>query len=278
VSGKRLGHANSEHGITGSLGWALGPAVVVPMAVATNWRTALVVAGALAFGVLAILWFNRRRLELPRTPGPSVSKQAAPADADAFAFLRVPAVWMGFLFFLAYGGVLSGVQAFAPEAARQLHGVPIATAAACLTIYMLCSATGMVFGGFLASDAARSERVLAAGFGTAAVFALAVATLDVPAMLVPVIFGVMGLATGVAGPSRDLIVKKSAPENASGRVYGIVYSGLDIGQAVAPLLFGWLADHRMFAGVWFGVVAYQLLMIGGAFKVRRSRRTVLAPA
>ena len=38
---------------------------------------------------------------------------------------------------------------FAPEAARQLHQVPVAMAAACLTIYMVCSAGGMVLGNML---------------------------------------------------------------------------------------------------------------------------------
>ena len=33
---------------------------------------------------------------------------------------------------------LSGIQAFAPEAARMLHEVPAALAAMCLTIYMVC--------------------------------------------------------------------------------------------------------------------------------------------
>ena len=45
VSKGRLGHAYSVHGITGSLGWALAPAFVVPLAMAYSWRVALVAAG-----------------------------------------------------------------------------------------------------------------------------------------------------------------------------------------------------------------------------------------
>jgi MFS family permease len=59
---------------------------------------------------------------------------------------------MCFGFFFFYAVVLSAIQAFAPEAARQLHGVPVALAAMCLTVYMVCSAGGMVLGGFLAAD------------------------------------------------------------------------------------------------------------------------------
>ena len=37
----RLGHAFSVHGITGSLGWALAPAMLVPITLAFSWRVAL---------------------------------------------------------------------------------------------------------------------------------------------------------------------------------------------------------------------------------------------
>ena len=133
---------------------------------------------------------------------------------------------------------LSGIQAFAPEAARILHDVPAAVAAMCLTIYMLASAGGMVIGGFLAADPARCERIVGIGFSVAAALALVIGFTSVPAAAVPVLFGAMGLGAGIAAPSRDLLVKRSSPDNATGRVYGVVYSGLDIGQALAPLLFG----------------------------------------
>ena len=41
VSAPRLGHAYSLHGITGSLGWALAPAMLVPLTLAYSWRVAL---------------------------------------------------------------------------------------------------------------------------------------------------------------------------------------------------------------------------------------------
>jgi len=87
----------------------------------------------------------------------------------------------------------------------------------------------------------------------------------------------MGFASGIAGPSRDLLVKKSTPENATGRVYGVVYSGLDIGQAVAPLVFGWLMDHQRYSAVLVGLALVQGILIASALNVRRARRT-LAPA
>jgi MFS family permease len=271
VHPSRLGHAFSVHGITGSLGWALAPAMLVPLTLAYGWRVALVCAGALAFVVLAVLWLNRAQLDLDLAPAPKASA-AAPAE-HSFAFLKLPAVWMCFGFFFFYAAALSGVQLFAPEAARLLHAVPIDWAAMCLTIYMVCSAGGMVAGGFLASDPARCERIIGAGFGTAATIAIVIGFADIPAIAVPVLFGAMGFGAGIAGPSRDLIVKRASPPNATGRVYGVVYSGLDIGQAIAPLVFGTLMDMQRPSMIWLGIAIVQGVLIVNAFNVRGARRT-----
>ena len=280
VSAPRLGHAYSFHGITGSLGWALAPAMLVPLTLAFSWRVALASAGTLAFVVLAVLLLNRDKLSLPATPV-AAEKSGGLATGKAGSsldFLRIPAVWMCFAFFFFYAMALSVVQAFAPEAARQLHDVPVSLVAMCLTIYMVCSAGGMVLGGFLASDPTRCERVVGAGMGVAAVIALYLGFGTFAAAAVPVLFGAMGFSAGIAGPSRDLLVKRSTPDNATGRVYGVVYSGLDIGQAISPLIFGALMDQRKFSTVLLGLAVVQAVLIASAFNVRRVRRTALVSA
>ncbi len=274
VSAPRLGHAYSVHGITGSLGWALAPALVVSLTLAYSWRVALATAGVLTFVMLGALLLNRDKLTLKVEP----SVKGAPVADSSLDFLKIPAVWMCFSFFFWYAIALSVVQAFAPEAARQLHDVPLALVAMCLTIYMVCSAGGMVLGGFLASDSARCERIVGAGFGVAALVALLLALGSFPAWLVPVLFGTMGFASGIAGPSRDLLVKRSTPDNASGRVYGVVYAGLDIGQAISPLIFGVMMDHGQYRGVLLGLALIQGVLIVSAFNVRRVRRTALVAA
>lgn len=272
----RLGHAYSVHGITGSLGWALAPALMVPVAIAAGWRAALFSGAAVAFVVLAVIVWQRHRLHLAVAPGPKAA--AGQPVEGTFDFLRLPAVWMCFGFFFFYAGALSVVQTYASEAARQLHLVPVHLAAACLTVYMVCSAAGMVAGGFLATDPARCERIVGIGFGIAAAVALTIALGHLPPLMVPVLFGAMGVAAGIAGPSRDLLVKRSTPEGATGRVYGVVYSGLDIGQALTPLVFGRLMDGQEYQGVLIGLAALQLVLIASAFNVRRVGRKPPLPA
>ena len=294
----RLGHAYSAHGITGTLGWALAPALMVPVAVAFGWRAALFSGAVVAFAVLAVLVWQRDQLALevaaPATaakPAPDAARSTAPSPAAGtpkhaaaarpegpFDFLSIPAVWMCFGFFFFYAMALSVVQSFAPAAARELHAVPLPWVAACLSIYMVCSAVGMVGGGFLAADPARCEQVVGAGMGLAACVALSVALLPVAGWSVPLLFGLMGLFSGSAGPSRDMLVKRSTPENASGRVFGVVYAGLDIGQAFAPLVFGRLMDLQHYRSIWIGLAAVQLVLIVSAFNVRTVRREVLLAA
>ena len=277
VAKSRLGHAYSAHGITGTLGWALAPVMVVPLGAHFGWRVALASAGGLAAAVWLLIWWQRERLALEvAAPKPAVAHLPIP-EGD-FDFLRIPAVWVCFGFFFFYAGALSAVQAFAPEAARQLHAVPVAWIASCLTIYMLGSASGMVLGGFLAADPTRVERVVGAGMGLAACIALTLGLAPLPAWSVPLLFGLMGAASGASGPSRDMLVKRSTPDNASGRVFGVVYSGLDIGQAIAPLLFGRLMDAQHYSSVFIGLAAVQMMLIGTAFNVRKARRVALAPA
>lgn len=278
VSASRLGHAYSVHGITGSLGWALAPALLVPLTLAFSWRVALGCAGALIVSVLALLLFNRDKLALKVAPP---AHGAVRPDGGAMGFLRVPVIWVCFAFFFFYAMALSVVQAFAPEAARHLNPVPVALVAMCLTVYMVASAGGMVVGGFLVSDPSRCERIVGVGFGLAAVMALALgygSFAGAAEVAVPALFGAMGFATGIAGPSRDLLVKRSTPENASGRVYGVVYSGLDIGQAISPLIFGALMDQHHYRGVLLGLALVQGVLIVSAFNVRRARRSALVAA
>jgi MFS family permease len=82
-----------------------------------------------------------------------------------------------------------------------------------------------------------------------------------PGALLPLLLGAAGFAGGLTNPSRDLIVRGATPVGATGKVYGFVYSGLDVGSMVTPVVFGWLLDRGQPAVVFYAVVAVLVLSI-----------------
>ncbi len=271
VSPQRIGHAYSVHGLTGSLGWALAPALMVPIALAYSWHVAVFVAALICASVLLVLWLKRSQLSLD----PLSESKAEPVKTlngggeGEFDFLKIPVVWMCFAFFLFYSMALSIVQAYAPEAVRHLQSVPLKVTASCLTLYMLCSAVGMFLGGFLVTNPTRAEKVVGVAFLTAGSLSLSLVYFELGVWQVLALFCLMGLVSGCAGPSRDLLVKGATPTNATGRVYGVVYSGLDIGQAISAFIFGIFMDHQNYEAVIVGLALLQVVLVLGAFNVRR---------
>jgi MFS family permease len=282
VSPTRLGHAYAAHGISGNLGWALAPVFVVGIAQASgSWRMALFAVAGLVLLVLAGVWLSRHWLAVGQGQAPgaaaAAARPAASAGSDTFAFLRLPAVWSCFAFFLVAALALGAVKSFAPQAAGQLHAVPGAEVALFLSVFMASSAAGMLLGGHLVRDPERSARIVALGFGMAAVMALLLALGHWSPAAVAVLFALMGFGAGIAGPSRDLLVKAATPAGATGRVYGVVYSGLDVGMTLAPLAFGLLMDAGEYRAIWLAIAALQVALIATAFNVRRQRRRTPAP-
>ena len=133
-----------------------------------------------------------------------------------------------------------------------MYGLPLSITAFVVTGYMLCGAAGMVIGGFLTARAERLERIIATCLTGAAVLLALVGTGLLPGMVAAVVAALAGFGTGLAGPSRDMLIKKAAPPGATGRVYGTVYSALDLGFAVAAPIFGALLDRGLPEGVFYG--------------------------
>src|SRR5207249_5536721 len=104
----------------------------------------------------------------------------------------------------------------------------------------------------------------------------------VPHDLVLPFMALIGFCTGSASPSRDLLVRRAAMERfgqrSFGRIYGFVYSGLDVGLSVAPVLFGPLLDRGMFPSVLYGVALFQGLAVPAALRVGHARVETAAAA
>ena len=270
VSTARLAHGFSVHGISGNLGWAAAPLFLGGVAAASGWRSAVLLSAAIPCVMLLLIFLNRAYLRAD----PVAPKAAGPAQEGRFAFLRLPTVWMCFGFFFLSAIALGGIQSFAATSLVALYQVSLASAATAYTAYMLASAGGMVAGGFIAARQREGnhDRTIVIAFALAAGLALLLALAVVPAAMVIPLMGAVGLASGVAGPSRDLLIRAAAPANASGRVFGVVYSGLDSGLAVGPLLFGALMDAHHPSWVFICIGLFQALSIATAVGVGGSKR------
>jgi MFS family permease len=268
VSKARLAHAFSMHGISGNLGWAAAPGFLAGVAALSNWRTALLAAALIPIATLLLLFLNRAALHAD--PAPAAHGDAAPAGS--FDFLRLPMVWMCFGFFFLTAVALGGIQSFASTSLVALYHVSLASATTAYTAYMLASAAGMLAGGFVAARARNHDRTIVIAFALAAAMAVLLASGLVPGWMAVLLMGAIGLASGVAGPSRDLLIRSAAPSNATGRVFGVVYSGLDSGLALGPLMFGALMDAHHPSWVFLCIGLFQALAIATAVGVGGSRR------
>jgi len=180
------------------------------------------------------------------------------------AFLKLPSVWLCFSFFFWTTAALSAIQSFSSPALMRIYGLPESVTAFVVTGYMLCGAAGMVIGGFLVARVARLERTIAIAMALAAGLLLLTATGWLPPYIAAGAAALAGFGTGLAGPSRDMLIKRAAPPGATGRVYGTVYSGLDVGFAVAAPVFGFMLDHGQAHGVFYGAALVLVLGIASA--------------
>ncbi len=274
VSPQRLGHAFSVHGLTGNLGWAAAPVFLAGFGALWGWRTAYLLAAGLYALVLVLLFWQRGRLHtvvVARTP------EATPGSD--LGFVRLPVVWWCFAFFLLSTMTLAVVQSFSVSILKAVHGVSFEAATLVLTGYMLCGAVGMFTGGFVAGRTAHSDRVVAWCMATGAGLMLLCATGWLGALGTMGVLALTGFAVGIGGPSRDMMIKRATPRGATGRVYGLVYSGLDVGFALSPLVFGLFMDRGWYAATLAGAGGVLLLSVGAAVGVgRRTGVAVARPA
>jgi MFS family permease len=266
VALKRLGHAYSTHGIGGSLGYAIAPVVSYGLGSTLGWRTALIAMGGIGLVVLALLATQRRAL----ASRPHDATAPRHTLSGSIALFRQRAIVLCFLYFAVLTLGTIGIQTFAGTALNAAYGVPMALATSALTAYLLGSTAGILTGGFLAARTAHHDRVAATGLLAGGALMLAIAALPALASVVVPIFALTGFMLGATGPSRDMIVRGATPQGAAGRVYGFVYSGLDLGATIAPVAVGSLLDHGAPRAFFAAVAMCLLVAIGTVLQVRRS--------
>jgi MFS family permease len=275
VSQPRLGHAFSIHGILGNVGWAVAPIFMAGLTSAFGWHVAGFGAAAVGAAVFTTLCLRRRALADVDGLPPRAQTADGNQRRGPFAFLTSGAVWLSFAFFLLTTMAFGILQNFAPAILSHVYGVSLIVASSGLTAYLVGSGTGMLAAGFLRD---RADRIVAPSLGFAAVMAVVLASGEMPSVaLWPLMVG-LGFGVGFAVPGRDLLVRRTATSRfgrrSFGRVYGFVYSGLDAGQALSPLVFGPVLDAGRFRQPLIAIALLQTAALLTALRVRSSVRSI----
>jgi MFS family permease len=252
VSSARLGYAFSAHGVVGYIGYAVAPVFSVSIGAVFGWQTALLTGAALGVGVLVLLFLNTRHLHIEPHP------RKASIGSEARVLFAAPVI-LCFVYFTVFAAGLTGIQSFGVSAMVEQYGIAATAASTALTAYLVSAALGILAGGFVAARASRHDFIAAGGMTINALSVLLIAMNLTPGAGLAVAWSVAGFASGMVAPSRDLIVRASTPPGAAGRVFGFVYSGLDVGAFATPVFYGWMLDHSLPQAVFYTVFGFTVL-------------------
>jgi FSR family fosmidomycin resistance protein-like MFS transporter len=275
VTQSRLGRAYSIHGLGGSLGWAAAP-VMYFLDSMFGWIGAALI-GALPGIILSFLVLIHRRELVDHR----IKERAAAAQhgtAPALTLFLQPTLLLCVLYFALLAANTVGIQQFAVPAWGSMFGITETYAAFCLIVFIVGSAAGMLVGGLFADRVRRHDRVAAIGLLVAAAFTVPIAMQAVSSALLPIVLALAGAAGGATSPSRDMIVRNATPPGATGKVFGFVYSGLDIGSFLAPPLFGYLMNLGLPAVIFWIAIGLYMANVGIVMSLRQGGAAKAAPA
>ncbi|MCY4590812.1 MAG: MFS transporter [Alphaproteobacteria bacterium] len=268
VSPSRLGRAYGAHALCGYLGWAVAPGFVVAVASLADWRVAVIAAGlaGLAVVVLLVVWGGE---DLAEAPAPPPVRRGTAGILRDVRLLLSPTILSCFAYFTFLSAALVGVQTFGLTAMQVIYSVTLQHATIALTAFLVGGAAGIFVGGFAADRTERHDVIAMSGVMLSAVVLVAIgAEMTGGGLLVPAI-AMAGFLSGTTSPSRDMLVRKATPGGATGRVFGFVYSGLDLGSSLMPLLLGWLLDGGDPRIVFHGCAVAMVITMLTVFEVRR---------
>jgi MFS family permease len=236
-----LGRAFGIHTFAGNLGFVVAPATMIALTALLGWRGALSAAGLVAFVVLGamLVWGEPLRNETRSAEG------GRRRDDGSSAGTRLLLSWpllLLFLFYVLAAMFTSGVHSFSVTALNGLWGTDLALANVILSAFLTASALGILLGGLVADHTHRHALLTVAVFGAAAALMLAAGLVPLPAIVLALLFVAIGLLQGSARTSRDMLVRRVTPPGATGRVFAFVMTGLNVGAAITPVLFGLLLD------------------------------------
>ncbi len=280
ISSARIGRAFSIHTFGGYAGFAAAPIATVGPHRAHRLAPGAARDRARGRGCWAACCSSIGATSaLAARPSPSRARAAAGEERQKPA-LDAP-VLLSLLFFILLGISNVGFASFSVIVLERVYGMSLTEANLPVALFLLVGTAGVLVGGWIADRTDRHGIVVSVSSLAMALTAALVAgvALSLPVMLT--LFIIAGFANGLIAPSRDMLVRAVTPAGASGKVFGFVTVGFNIGGLVAPPLFGLLIDQGMPLMVFWIVAVVSLATIFtvmGTMGERQARPARLRPA
>ncbi len=278
ISSDRMGRAFSLHTFAGFAGGAAAPLATALALQYGDWRWALWLAAAMGAIVLLMLLAGRASLIDERATRHAVAETRRAPDAVGLRLLFSKPILMCFAFFVLISISAGGLSGFGVVAFVNLHDMALSQAQLALTIYLVGNAVGILVGGIIADRTAHHERVAMIGFVATAGIIFLVGVGTWPAFGVIGAMAVAGLLFGMIMPSRDMLVRAVTPHGQTGKVFGFVTAGFNVGGIMTPLLFGWVMDSGNPRLLFVLAPIFMLIAAGTVLATRAVQREAPAAA
>lgn len=265
VSETRMGRAFSIHTFAGHLGFSAAPVAITFMATLWDWRMALLVVAGVGYVILVLLLSQWQSLKDDSiSPKKRKSKAEGGEDeklADHARMLMSRPVLVLFAFFAMSTLAGNGLHSFAIPALNALHGTSAVDAGFAVGTYMLVSSFAVLAGGWIADNISRQDRFAAAIYSVSIVTVLLISFFSIHYILLVVFFGLTGFCHGVIRPARDMMVREVTPPGSSGKVFGFIFTGQNVGGAIAPVILGYVLDHYPPQYIFFTSIIFMALCV-----------------
>ena len=261
VNPGNLGRAFAMHGFGGTCGYFFSPVIVYyGVASVVGWRSGLIIAGILGLIAALVIYRFREALKMPRLTQIEGKVKNTHSDITFYRELitNLPLV-AAFFYFAFAAGALAGLQSFSVTALIEIYNPPLQLATAGITAFLGGSAFGSLIGGELADRLRHPATIATTSLLMAATLMVLIGLLNLSMLQIIFLFCGVGIWSGISQPSRDILVKDAAQRGASGKTFGFVYSGLDFGGAIGPIIFGWMMDGGQYRWVFCGAALMYVL-------------------
>jgi predicted MFS family arabinose efflux permease len=271
-----MGRAFSIHTFAGFVGFAVAPPVVVTLTALIGWQGALMVAGVVGIVVTIVMMINSAVLigdeDKPERP----SKAGNSDTRGGIQLLMSPRMIIGLLLFALLAISHGGITSFSVAALESLYSLPLAAANAPLTTYLAASTLGVLAGGWMADRARHQDRAVAAYLILIALAVMPIAAFPLPVWAIAILTAIAGFFSGAIAPSRDMMIRSMTPAGSSGKVFGFVTSGFNVGGIITPFIFGAVMDQGEPRLIFWLVALFSLLTLATVFATGRQVQRKLA--